>query len=90
MLPGELQFPIMAKIFLLLASTQMATNNGLDPRNCPQSLSIKAEILTHINNLINQDFKIVAFELIRTVLHLAILEVGKTVSKFRRETSKYY
>jgi hypothetical protein len=72
-----LQFPIMAKVFLLLASTQMAVNQGLDPQKCPHSLSIKAEILAHVNYLIKQDFNVVGLELTWTVLHLAMIEVGR-------------
>jgi hypothetical protein len=51
-------------------------NRGIDPQTCPQVLSLRAEVYSRINDLLGQDFKVVGIDLIRVVLHLALLEVS--------------
>ena len=73
-LPWMIQSPLMPNIAILMASYSQRLERGLnvDPS---QTLTIKAHVLSLVNQYIKQDFMLVSDEAIRAVTHLVILEV---------------
>ena len=66
----------MPNIAILMASYTQAQENALEVRKYSETLSIKALVLSLINNFLRQDFDVVGGEALRAVIHLVILEVS--------------
>lgn len=73
-LPWMLQSPLMPNIAILMASYSERLELGLEVRQNPETLSIKAHVLGLVNKFLEQDFKLISDEAIRAVTHLVILE----------------
>jgi hypothetical protein len=76
MLPWMIQSPLMPNIAILMASYTEALDEGFEVVKHSEALSIKAHVLSLINQFLTQDFDIVGGEALRAVIHLVILEVS--------------
>lgn len=60
---------------MLMASTTQSLEKGIEVAKNPESLAIKAKVLTGINELLQGDFRLVSREVIRDVINLVVMEV---------------
>ncbi len=84
MLPWMLQSPIMPRIALLSAATTQSLLRDADFAQDSELMSLKSAVLSRINEFLKGDFNTVAREVLRSVIHLVILEVGDRGCAFRR------
>jgi hypothetical protein len=83
-LPWMMQSPLMPKIAILTASGYRALIRGVEVTRCPDTVAIKGELFSHINEYLKQDFNQIYNQVIQCVAHIAILEASKTVPKFTK------
>lgn len=74
--PWMIQSPLMPNLTILVASFAQGLHQGLDANKCPETLAIKAKVLSLTNEFLARDFKEVGLDAILTVAHLASLEVS--------------
>ena len=84
MLPWMIQSPLMPNIAILMASYTQALDQGYEMIKQSEPLSIKAHVLSLINQFLKQDFNVVGGEALRAVIHLVILEVSNIILQFHK------
>lgn len=75
-LPWMLQSPLFPSIGMLMASTTQSLEKGIEVVKNPESLAIKARVLTGINDFLQGEFASVSLEVIRSVVNLVVMEVS--------------
>jgi hypothetical protein len=78
-LPWQLQSPLMPSIGILMASATQALENGVEMAENPESLIVKARVLSYINKFLNmadtENFHLIASEALKCVINLVVMEV---------------
>lgn len=78
-LPWQLQSPLMPNIGILMASATQALDTGVEMVKNPESLLVKARVLSYINQFLNmadgETFHIIAAEALKCVINLVVMEV---------------
>lgn len=83
MVPWMMQSPIMPKIALLSSATTQSLLRGPDLGLDAELMSLKSAVLTRVNEFLRDDFTRVASEVLRSVIHLVIMEVRWRSTKSR-------
>jgi hypothetical protein len=76
MLPWMLESPLFPNIALLSSAMTQSLMSGRRIEENRELLSLKARVLSFVNDFLKQDFNLVAQDVLRSVIHLAIIEVS--------------
>ena len=75
MLPWMIQSPLMPHIAILMSAASQAAEPNLQTTGALETIVIKSQVLSLINEFLRQDFSVVGGEALRTVIHLVVIEV---------------
>ncbi|KAF9876967.1 hypothetical protein CkaCkLH20_05813 [Colletotrichum karsti] len=73
-LPWMLQSPLFPNIGILMSSMTQSLEQGLEVTKNPESLAIKARVLSIIAEYMARPFDAIAVEMVRTVVNLVVME----------------
>lgn len=75
-LPWMLQSPLFPNIGILMSSTTESLEHGLEITKNPESLALKAHVLSIIAEYMERPFDAIAVEMVRSVVNLVVMEVS--------------
>lgn len=67
----------MPHIAILMSSASQATEPTLQTTRMSETIVIKSQVLSLINEFLRQDFSLVGGEALRAVIHLVVIEVNR-------------
>ncbi|KAE9580206.1 hypothetical protein CGCF415_v007068 [Colletotrichum fructicola] len=73
-LPWMLQSPLFPNIGILMSSTTQSLEHGLEITKNPESLALKAHVLSIIAEYMERPFDAIAVEMVRSVVNLVVME----------------
>jgi hypothetical protein len=76
MLPWMIQSPLMPHIAILMSAASQAAEPTLQTTRMSETIVIKSQVLSLINDFLRQDFSVVGGEALRAVVHLVVIEVS--------------
>ena len=83
-LPWQLQSPLFPNIAILMACTTQSLDCGIEIQTNPETLAMKARVLSYINAFLTRagksNFPEIAAESIKCVINLMVMEVSLVVS----------
>ena len=83
-LPWQLQSPLFPNIAILMACTTQSLDRGIEIQTNPETLAMKARVLSYINAFLTRagkaNFPEIAAESMKCVINLMVMEVSAVVS----------
>ncbi|KAK1993547.1 hypothetical protein LX36DRAFT_693642 [Colletotrichum falcatum] len=73
-LPWMLQSPLFPNIGILMSSTTQSLEQGVEISKNPESLALKARVLSLIADYMERPFDAIAVEMVRSVVNLVVME----------------
>ncbi|GJD04956.1 hypothetical protein ColKHC_13781 [Colletotrichum higginsianum] len=79
-LPWMLQSPLFPNIGILMSSTTQALERGSEISKNPESLALKARVLSIIAEYMQRPFDAIAIEMVRSIVNLVVMEASEQVA----------
>ncbi|KAK1585204.1 uncharacterized protein LY79DRAFT_591587 [Colletotrichum navitas] len=73
-LPWMLQSPLFPNIGILMSSTTQSLEQGVEISKNPESLALKARVLSIIADYMERPFDAIAIEMVRSIVNLVVME----------------
>jgi hypothetical protein len=67
---------ILSNMAIFMACCTQSAESGLQPHVSSETLSIKTSVLPHMNKRLEDEFSVVAVEILPAVMHLVLVEVS--------------
>jgi hypothetical protein len=67
---------VLPNMAILKACCTQSVESGLQLQGFSETLGIKANVLSHINKRLEEEFSVVAAEILPAVMHLVLVEVS--------------